>query len=563
MDSVLKNYQDELQQQWQEVQQILQPYGNDPVIAQHMANIQDMYQRKLSDVRPKLMVYGLYNAGKSSIINELLGEDKAIVQDKPQTDRVDAYPWNGYELLDTPGVGAPIQHEQVTQKELRDADIVMFVMSTTGSNEKAQNYTRMKDIADAGKKIIIVLNDKDGAMGDRDDEIQQIKVKVAQNMKQVGIQDVESRYCIVVVNAERARMGRVTHEPLLWNMSGMDELSSVILQELRNTNSFTVMRKIVQQIQGELSGIIQHLEGEETEATLQQLNQLLQVLHTKKAEIRKNMTAKIQLKAEIMGQRLPDLIWAEKTKEGQQAVIEGEVEKLNATINGFLQQDIDELSDAVAEVVADIAKQQAVKLEKAKGKQLEVRDVAVPAVTVKDDVDVMQGIQDTISSLVVNDGIGAVATNLAKDVLKTEIGKMIGKTIVGSLFKSAIPLIGPVLTVASLVSTVFGFSNAAHKQEVAQMNAENERARRQAEAEAQARQELQQKCKYMAEDVADQLILAINKALQDVTTTIEAPIREKIAKSKSDTFANTQALQKLRVIDQQYDELRGQLGDRA
>ena len=44
--------------------------------------------------------------------------------------------WNGYTLADTPGVGAPMDHEKITDENLKKADIVLFVMSTTGSTEK-------------------------------------------------------------------------------------------------------------------------------------------------------------------------------------------------------------------------------------------------------------------------------------------------------------------------------------------------------------------------------------------------------------------------------------------
>ena len=59
------------------------------------------------------MVYGIYNAGKSSILNELIGEDKAIVEDTPTTEAVTYYDWQGYKIADTPGIFAPIEHEEV------------------------------------------------------------------------------------------------------------------------------------------------------------------------------------------------------------------------------------------------------------------------------------------------------------------------------------------------------------------------------------------------------------------------------------------------------------------
>ena len=163
MESKIINYPELIKEKYLTLQEITEPYmDNVPQIKSIMKDIQSLYDVKLKNLKPQVMVYGIYNAGKSSIINELLKADKAIVNDKPTTDKIDYYEWNGYEIADTPGVGAPIEHEEVTNEHLKKADVVLFVMSTTGSNEKAENYTRMKNIVDAGKKVIIILNDKNG-----------------------------------------------------------------------------------------------------------------------------------------------------------------------------------------------------------------------------------------------------------------------------------------------------------------------------------------------------------------------------------------------------------------
>ena len=185
MDYRLMDFKDEMGALREKVEKHARPYAELPEISKGLKEIQEIYAAKLDATKPEVMVFGIYNAGKSSIINELIGADRAKVEDVPTTDKVDYYEWNGYRLADTPGVGAPIEHQNVTMEHLKKADVVIFVMSTTGSNERRQNYVRMKEIADAGKKIIIVLNDKNGDLfsenGDR--TIQTIKDKVAENMR--------------------------------------------------------------------------------------------------------------------------------------------------------------------------------------------------------------------------------------------------------------------------------------------------------------------------------------------------------------------------------------------
>lgn len=134
----------------------------------------DINNSKVKSALPEIMFYGIYNAGKSSTLNELMGADRAKVSDIPETAVITPYPWHGYYLTDTPGIGAPEEHEKITQAHLKKADIVLFFMSTSGGYELEKNYSRMKDIVNAGKKIIIVLNDKDGYMCINDDDAENL-----------------------------------------------------------------------------------------------------------------------------------------------------------------------------------------------------------------------------------------------------------------------------------------------------------------------------------------------------------------------------------------------------
>ena len=242
MDSRLTDFQSTMVELQRQLNTHVKPYIEKAGAEKEWEQIQQLYSQKLYATKPEVMVYGIYNAGKSSIINELLGEDRAKVDDVPTTDKVEYYDWHGYRLADTPGVCAPIEHEKVTTEHLKKADVVLFVMATTGSNEKKENYERMKDIIDAGKKVIIVLNDKSGDLfnPDREQNIAAIKVKVVENMKQMGIEDVEKKYIIIFVNALRAQKGRQKENKILLEKSNMEELRTVIIQELKKTNRFVL-----------------------------------------------------------------------------------------------------------------------------------------------------------------------------------------------------------------------------------------------------------------------------------------------------------------------------------
>ena len=94
----LTDYKTKLIQLKQNIGEHLEPFGaGHPAAAQAWQRIQEIYADKLDATKPEVMVYGIYNAGKSSIINELLGEDKAETDDIPTTHTIAQSFWKGYQ----------------------------------------------------------------------------------------------------------------------------------------------------------------------------------------------------------------------------------------------------------------------------------------------------------------------------------------------------------------------------------------------------------------------------------------------------------------------------------
>ena len=299
MNSVLIDYRNEVQQRVNEFNALTEKHGDAfPEVVKQAKEMQQLCQEKLKNFKPHIMVYGIYNAGKSSIINELIRADKAVVQDRPTTDKIDSYEWNGYLLDDTPGVGAPMKHERVTQEHLKKADVVLFVMSNTGANELKQNYERMKDIIDAGKKLIIVLNDKNGDLEHNDLAIQKVLSKVAKNMEQVGIKAADETYHFVVVNAARAHKGRIEHKNGLWGKSHMEELERVMLIELKNAGGFSILQRTLRDVEYSMDKILTDFGKNNTDANLEILQTLLQKVHTQEKQMKEMMNQEITMKTQ-------------------------------------------------------------------------------------------------------------------------------------------------------------------------------------------------------------------------------------------------------------------------
>ena len=186
--------------------------------------------KKLTDIeKPKIMMCGIYDAGKSTLINALLRRNEATISDRPETYRIDEYDNGSYILIDSPGVDAPIEHEKITKQYLSKCHIIFFVVSTKGTFESETNYKYIYDFIKTDTPFVIILNDKDGIMDKDRIEIIRIKHKIIQNLKRIsGIQDIDKKYEIITVNAKRALKGVLEDKKTMYKKSKISMVENKI-----------------------------------------------------------------------------------------------------------------------------------------------------------------------------------------------------------------------------------------------------------------------------------------------------------------------------------------------
>lgn len=246
----LPEYQNIVRETLDALEPLVQKYGgsDSPLDAKDAAALQAAYRKaqhhcteRLKTGLPKIMLYGLYNSGKSTLLNALMGEEVASVGDWPETHKVTPYQWQGYEILDTPGINAPTEHEKVSREALGECQVILFVLSAAGSFENKAIYEAMHDVVQRDKQLFIVLNDKAGA-GLEADALAKAKQAVQRHLIDSGLDcEKAADFRLCLVNAQLALEGRLEGDERIVDESGIRELERLAAEEIKRVNGFAVV----------------------------------------------------------------------------------------------------------------------------------------------------------------------------------------------------------------------------------------------------------------------------------------------------------------------------------
>lgn len=224
---------------------------------------QDITERTAIN-QPVIMVYGVYNAGKSTLINAFLGQELAAVNDIPQTDCVDAYTMGDVTILDTPGIDAPIAHEKISREQLEKSDAVVFVLSSDGVLEERATYVEMKNILRAGKPMLIVINNKSGY---KPDSVAYLTLhdKFIRNLYQHCEDDEQllarlDKVPVHLVNAQAALKARLENKPELLKISRFPGLEKAVQRLFYATDSTQIAKTLSVRLHGLLQQAINNAQ---------------------------------------------------------------------------------------------------------------------------------------------------------------------------------------------------------------------------------------------------------------------------------------------------------------
>lgn len=260
--------------------------------------VERVFEEKKAKADAVVMVYGVYNAGKSTVINMLLGSEEAAADDIPLTDKVSPYQWGSYVILDTPGVDAPIAHEQVTREQMLTADAVIFVVDPVGTAEESKTLHVLVDLLQQRKQVFLVFNEKKPIS---DEDYIKLKDQTRGRLQQMaaerGLENVLGDIPIVKINAKRALQGMLKSQPKFVELSGYPAFEKQLTTFLQDITAENVYARLQQQLLDVLQQHAATLEGRAQSKVGEQYDRLLRKVSSEKAELAQGM------QRELMRQR--------------------------------------------------------------------------------------------------------------------------------------------------------------------------------------------------------------------------------------------------------------------
>lgn len=288
-----------------EIQQDVVKYANSLIEKDKIDSFTRHIEEKLSNFKPTLMIYGTYNAGKSTLLNALFGqEEMAKTGDAPETKDVHQYTYNGYTIYDTPGLNANCEDDIVTTEHLKKSEVILFVMSNNGSLEEDYVYNKISEVVKSNKPIVIVLNNKNG-MDPNSIESKQSMIKVGENLRKIGdrnnIEKIETKVEICMVNAKTALKGKLENKNLILKKSNILQLENMIEKLLEKSGNNEVINALNIYIKDFISDIISIIDNKIDNDEVKKIEDLITYLEKFK------QSSDIKLK-NIISKKIPSFI---------------------------------------------------------------------------------------------------------------------------------------------------------------------------------------------------------------------------------------------------------------
>lgn len=211
--------------------EILQKAGVPQEDIQRLEKAWDAYQTAASDpVRqiPHIVCTGIYNAGKSTLLNALCGEERFPTGDVPTTKTVAQSEFNGAVYIDTPGLNAQKGDDLEAQKAYESADFILLVANIQNGGIGEAEAVWLKGLrerytADSLRQRLIYVLTHCGQI--EPEEATTIRDKICADLERIIGFAPDPIFCVDSVIYQK---GVSEDKPLLAEHSGIPHLQSYL-----------------------------------------------------------------------------------------------------------------------------------------------------------------------------------------------------------------------------------------------------------------------------------------------------------------------------------------------
>lgn len=181
---------------------------------------------------PCVVCTGIYNAGKSTLLNALMGRDIFPTGDIPTTKAVARAEYGGAVYIDTPGLNAEDEDDQETLAAYESADFILFVSNAQNGGISAAEAGWLKKLgerwtADSLKQRLIYVLSHSAQV--EPEELPGIEARVHGDLERaVGF--VRER--IFCVDSILFQQGREQEETVLVESSGIPQLQAYLSEQI-------------------------------------------------------------------------------------------------------------------------------------------------------------------------------------------------------------------------------------------------------------------------------------------------------------------------------------------
>lgn len=183
---------------------------------------------------PSIVCAGIYNAGKSTLLNVLCGEERFPTGNVPTTKTMAQAEFGGAVYIDTPGLNAQEEDDQEAEAAYASADFILFVSSIQNGNISAAEADWLAKLREQytedglRQRLVYVLSN-----------CGQVEEKERNRLREAFRTDLEKAcgLCpkeIFCVDSCIYLDGKAQNEPLLMEYSGIPHLQESLIQLIAN-----------------------------------------------------------------------------------------------------------------------------------------------------------------------------------------------------------------------------------------------------------------------------------------------------------------------------------------